>query len=59
MTMGMKPRMPDEKEKEILGRNGIDTEGVSVIYRDEREIVILKHKTRDTICIMKGEKPWE
>lgn len=54
----MKYRLPDMQEKEILQRNGIDTDGVSVIYRDEKEIVILRHKTRDTISVRMGDKKW-
>ena len=54
----MKNRILDEQEKEILRRNGIDTDGVSVIYRDEKEIVILRHKTRDTISVRMGDKKW-
>lgn len=54
----MKPRILDAQEKEILRRNGIDTDGVSVIYRDEKEIVVLRHKTRDTISVRMGDKQW-
>lgn len=54
----MKYRLPNEKEREILRRNGVDPEGVAVIFRDEKEIVILRHKTRDTISVRMGEKPW-
>ena len=46
------------KDREILRRNGVDPEGVAVIFRDEKEIVILRHKTRDTISVKMGEKPW-
>lgn len=54
----MKYRVPTAEEKEILRRNGVDPEGVAVIFRDEKEIMILRHKTRDTISVKRGEKPW-
>lgn len=54
----MKYRVLQPEEKEILQRNGIDTDGVSVVYRDEKEIVILRHKTRDTISVRMGDKQW-
>lgn len=51
-------RMPTAEEKEILRRNGIDPEGVAVIYRENNMIVVLRHKTRDEITIRQGGKPW-
>lgn len=55
---GVKYRLPNDKEREILRRNGVDPEGVTVIFREEKEIVVLVHKTRDTISIRMGDKPW-
>lgn len=51
-------RMPTAEEKEILRRNGIDPEGVAVVYRENNMIVVLRHKTRDEITIRQGGKPW-
>ena len=45
-----KYRVPTEEEKRIMRRNGIEPEGVAVIFRDE--------KTRDQITITQGEKKW-
>jgi hypothetical protein len=54
----MRYRLPDEQEAEILRRNGMDPKGVAVIYREEKEIVVLVHKTRDTVSIRQGDKKW-
>lgn len=54
----MKYRIPTEEEKEILRRNGIDTEGVVVCFRDEDTIHLLRHKTQDHITIHNGGKKW-
>lgn len=54
----MKHRIPDAQEAEILRRNGLDPKGVAVIYREEKEIVVLVYKTRDTVSIRQGDKKW-
>lgn len=54
----MKNRVPTQEELEIIRRNGIDTEGVAVSYRDEDTIHLLRFKTRDTIIIRRGDKQW-
>lgn len=51
-------RVPDDAEIQILQRNGIDPDGVAVIYRDERTIRLLRYKTRDEITIKMGDKKW-
>lgn len=53
-----KYRVPDEKEREIILRNGIDPDTVLVFLRTEDSIYLLKHKTRDTIAIHRGDKKW-
>ena len=57
--MSKKYRMPTEAELEIMARNGISAEGVSVESRSETMIVLLKYKTRDQIYIVQGDKKWE
>lgn len=57
MTMD-KHRMPTKEEAEILRRNGIDPEGVTVIFRDEKTIHLIRHKTRDEITIRQGDRVW-
>ena len=54
----MKYRVPTEKEKEIIRRNGIDPEGLAVTYADENSLHLLRHKTRDEITIRRGDKKW-
>lgn len=51
-------RMPTAEEKEIIRRNGIDPEGVAVMYRDSDTIHLIRHKTRDEITIRQGGKSW-
>ena len=53
-----KYRVPTEEEKRIMRRNGIEPEGVVVIFRDEKTIHVVRHKTRDQITITQGEKKW-
>lgn len=53
-----KYRVPDEEEKDIIRRNGVDPEGKTIEFRNETTIVLLCHKTRDTITIRQGEKKW-
>lgn len=57
MAMG-KHRMPTKEEAEILRRNGIDPEGIVIIFRDEKTISLIRHKTRDEITLKQGDKKW-
>lgn len=50
--------VPDEKEREIISRNGIDPDTVAVSHRTQDAIYLLVHKTRDTIAIHRGDAPW-
>lgn len=50
--------VPDELEKEIMRRNGIDPEGKMVFLRTEDAIYLLNNKTRDNISIHRGDKKW-
>lgn len=54
-----KPIVLDEKEVEILTRNGIDPESKSVTFRTEDTIHLINHKTRDEIWIRQGDKNWD
>lgn len=56
--MSNKCRVLDEKEKEILRRNGVKCENVSVTLRTDHSIHLLNHKTRDDIVIYQGDKKW-
>ena len=50
--------VPDEREAEIISRNGMDPKEYAVILREENYIQLLCYKTRDTIDIRKGDKQW-
>lgn len=54
----MKYKILTEQQKEVLRRNGIDPEGIAVMYADENRIRLLRHETRDEITIDRGDKPW-
>lgn len=57
--MAMKKfREPSPEEKAILIRNGVEPNGVSVTFRDENTIHLIRHKTRDEITIKQGDKQW-
>lgn len=56
--MSCKNREPDEQEKEIIRRNGIECEHVSVTLRTDTSIHLLNHKTRDDIVIYQGDRKW-
>lgn len=47
-----------DEEKEILRRNGIDTNSVSVTFRKDDTIHLINHKTRDDIIIYQGDRKW-
>ena len=53
-----KYRVPTDREEEILRRNGIDPEGLTVSYADDNCIRLLRLKTRDEIVIHRGDKQW-
>lgn len=55
-----KHTVPTEQQKEIMRRNGIDVDSVSVAIRfaDDDTIRLLNHDTRDEITIHRGDKPW-
>lgn len=55
----MKVRTPDTQEACILERNGLDPGEYGLTHREETELVLLCYKTRDTITIRQGDKPWE
>lgn len=54
----VKLRAPTEHETEIMRRNGVDPENVSVISGDENTLVVRRHKTGDDIMIVRGLRPW-
>lgn len=56
--MTTKYRLPDEEEKRILERNGIDPAGMVIEHRSEGSMLLLNHKTRDEILITQGDKKW-
>ena len=53
-------RCPNEKEQEIIARNGIDLDKTSMVveHSTETEIHLLNHKTRDRVVIYQGDKKW-
>ena len=54
-----KPRILTAEEAAICRRNGVCPEGVAVIHSTEDSLVLLVHKTRDTIHIHAGERRWK
>lgn len=54
----MKAQMPDNLEEKILRENGLDPNEYAVTYRTEAEIYLLCYRTRDTVVIRKGDRPW-
>lgn len=51
-------RVLDEREKEIVRENGMDPDRFGVLYRDDTTIWLLNFRTRDTVTIRKGDRPW-
>lgn len=53
-------RTPDEEERRIIERNGIDLEKVpmAVVYRRNDVIYLKAHKTGDEITIRQGDRKW-
>jgi hypothetical protein len=54
---------PNEKEREIMIRNGIDpgpenNNNFCVLYRDSDLIALRCHKTHDEVTIRRGERKW-
>lgn len=58
MAMSKFP-VPTEEEAEILRRNGIDPDRVTVMNRSEDTIWLKCYRTGDEITIRQGFKPWE
>ena len=54
-----KYRVPTERERQILIRNGIDPDGCVVSFASEDAIYILRHKTGDEISVRQGCKNWD
>ena len=54
-------RPPDDEERRIIERNGIDLDKVpmAVTYRTEDLIYLKPYKTGDEITIRQGLKKWE
>lgn len=50
--------VPNEAQKQIMRRNGVDPEGKVVAYTDETSIILLCLKTRDRVTISQGDKKW-
>lgn len=55
----MKYAVPDQKQREIISRNGIDPDSVAVFMAGKDFIRLLVYKTRDTITISMGDKQWK
>jgi hypothetical protein len=53
-----KYKIPDDRESEILKRNGIAPESVAIVFSDDDSIRVLNYKTRDEIAIYRGDKQW-
>ena len=56
--MSDKNRVPSERECKILDRNGISSEGITVILSTENTLVLRKHKTGDEIFLHAGCRSW-
>jgi len=46
------------QQAEILERNGVKADNVTVVHADEDCLRVMNFKTRDTITIHRGDKPW-
>lgn len=55
----MKVRVPEPEEEHILRENGLDPNEYAVIHREENAIYLLCYRTRDSITIRKGDRPWD
>lgn len=55
----MNNRLPNQAEKNIISRNAIDPDEVSVVHSTKDCIVLLVYKTRDTIILSAGERGWK
>lgn len=51
-------REPTARERRIMIRNEIDPNEVSVMIAGDDYIVAINHRSRDTIRIERGERPW-
>lgn len=51
-------RIPDEHEKAIMIRNGLDPQEYGVIKSTDDEMQLLRYSTRDYIFIYRGDKKW-
>lgn len=51
--------IPNEREERILRGNGMDPREYGVLYREDTVIHLLCYKTRDTVVIRKGDRPWK
>lgn len=54
-------RVPDEEERKIIERNGINIQNLpmAVTHRSEDAIHLKVHKTGDEITIRQGYKRWD
>lgn len=55
----MKVRVPELDEERILRENGLDPNEYAVTYSTEDAIYLLCYRTRDTVVIRKGDRPWK
>lgn len=53
-----KYRIPTEQEAEILRRNGIDPDNLTIVHSDDDCIRALRFQTRDEIVVHRGDKKW-
>lgn len=54
----MNVRVPEPEEAGILRENGLDPGEYGVLHRTEDAIYLLCYRTRDTVTIRKGDRPW-
>jgi len=52
------PRVLNDREREIVRENGMDPDRFGVIRREDSAIWLLNYRTRDTVTIRKGDRPW-
>lgn len=51
--------VPDELQRRIIRKNGMNPEEYSVILAGDDFLLLLCHKSRDTVRIDRGDRRWD
>lgn len=52
-------RVPDAQESRIITENGLNPDSVAVMLRGDDFLLLLHYRTRCTIRINRGDRPWK